>query len=370
MQPFDVRPAEPADFLRLWRRLYGDDEFAVTPLKQQVAADFAKDDPYLARGEREAFVAADADGPLACAIASWDDQSSTAFERPTGFFSHFESVDDHRVTARLFAALRKWLGERGADALVGPMSPKIADPRGILVEGGGRPLYGMPYTPRYYERLLTEVGLWPARDLLEFFFPVQPPYERLQRLAVLAEKRFPGIVVRPLDLSHLPQELERVVDIYNDAWKDNWGFIPLHADELAHAALDLKSFYRSEYGTIVELDGRCIAFQMLLPDVNAILHRLKGRLWPIGWFRLLRGLRRPPVFRGFFIGVRPSYRWSGVDALMASRVLNVLAPRLDVERMHIAYVLEDNYWWRREVENLVGGDLGQKRYRVFEGRCR
>jgi hypothetical protein len=365
-----VAPGSPSALHDLWWRIYGEDPAAVPPLKRQIAAIFGMDDPYLNRGERQPLVVyGDGGRPLATAVAFWDGDSAKAFDQPTGFFSQFEAVDDPQAVRLLFDAVGDWLRKRGAKMIVGPMSPKIGEPRGILVDGSGRPLYGMPYTPAYYPALLNRVGFHRIKDLFEFIFPVRPPYTRLQRLAELAARRFPELSVRSFDMKRLDDDLAIIAEVYNESFASNWGFLPLHIDELAHLAQDLRGIYRSDYGTILEINNRCVGFQMSIPDLNVVLQRLRGRLFPFGWVRLLRGLPKIEAFRGFFIAILPRYRWQGLDAVLISHMLNISAPRLGISAMHVAYVLEDNYWWRQQIENTMRSTLRTKRYRLFGAPC-
>lgn len=245
------------------------------------------------------------------------------------------------------------------------MSPKITDPRGILVEGEGTPVYGMPYNPGYYNELIENAGFTKAMDMFEYIAKLETDYPRLRKIEGFAAKRYPGLTIRDFNLDRFEDEMRSICSVYNRAWSNNWAFIPLHSEELTYSSVTSKSLLQPEYTTMIELDGECIGFQMVLPDINPALQAANGN--PTAFHTLVSSGLSKESFRAFFIGVLPEYRNTGIDAILLSRVLNDLAPRYGIKQFHVAWVLENNMAWSQEIANIVGeSNLSSKRYRLFQ----
>jgi hypothetical protein len=208
--------------LTLRRRIYAEDSNWVPPIPGQFRRSLSVNHPYTRRGKFNLVVVLLDAQPVACATVFFDEASASALGRKTAYFSSFESVHDIAIAERLVQALEDWGIEQGAEHLVGPMSPRMSDPRGVLVEGGGAPVFGMSYNPDYYDALLTGLAFDKAMDLFEFIVPCRDDYPRLEKAASLAQRRFPQLRLRPFDLTRLEQEFRVVADIYNEAWRANW----------------------------------------------------------------------------------------------------------------------------------------------------
>ncbi|MEH7402912.1 hypothetical protein V7148_18225 [Gottfriedia acidiceleris] len=170
------------DFVTIPQSIYYGDSNWVPMSKEEVLSAFGKDDSYLSRGERKVFIAYKNCIPSARLIASFDKSSSILFEKPTGFFSHFESINDNEVVRQLFKVAYKWYQERNVEKILGPMTPKITDTRGLLLKGAGRPLFGMPYTKDYYLDLLDNINFSKSMNMYEYIIRLNPPYKKLEKV--------------------------------------------------------------------------------------------------------------------------------------------------------------------------------------------
>lgn len=316
------------------------------------------EDPYLLRGERCLFVAIEGGRAVGRLATFWDRRSCDVLGGHTGFFSHFDAVDDFHVVHELFAAAWSWLSDRGVVKALGPFSPKITDPRGIQVEDGEATC--LKTIPERYGRLLASVGCVPAKDILEYLITIQPYYKRLDRVVAIAKSRYPDVRTRYLDFAEIERDAYYLVDIYNRAWCANWAFVPLDANDFVALGAVAGEALRPEYVAFVEIAGRPVGVVVVLPD--DLTSQIRGS-------RPSTTSRAPKqILRAQLIGVLPEYRNSGIDALLIAHVLDRVVRAREARQLHIGWVLEDNRRWRRAIENLASPNYTVKRYRIFEGR--
>lgn len=298
-------------------------------------------------GERKAFIAYVNNDPVARLIASYDDSNSMVLNENTGFFSHFETINDLDVVQSLFEKANSWFRSRNIHKIIGPMTPKITDPRGLLLKGEGKPLFGMPYTKKYYIDILDSLSFTKSMNMYEYIIKLEKPYKKLEKVAKYVTRKYPQVKIKSINLNDLYNEIDRIVTVYNNAWKENWGFIPIVTDDFYEVFKQVLPFYKEDYCKIVEVDGECIGFQMIMPDLNNVT--------------------KNNVFRAFFIGVLPEYRNKGIEGLLLSECLNNVAVKYNIDYIHVAWVLENNMKWRKEIEKIVGkGNIDYKLYTVLE----
>ena len=174
----------------------------------------------------------------------------------------------------------------------GPFTLSINDETGLLIDGFDTPPYlMMGHVPRYYGPRVEEQGYRKARDLIAYAFDVAaPPPPRARRMLERLSKGA-GLSFRPIDMRRFDQELQTIVDIFNDAWSDNWGFVPMTPAEVRYMGKNLKPIVRAEYAWIGEVDGEPAAMTVTLPNLNEAIADLRGRLLPFGWAKLLWRLK-------------------------------------------------------------------------------
>lgn len=287
----------------------------------------------------------------------WDERA--------GFFGFFECIDDHAAAAVLFDAASGWLRERGATVLRGPVSPSTNDECGVLIEGFDRdPFIMMPYTPPYYPSLLEARGLRGRIDLLAFSIPSQtrlPP--RVERVAAAIEKRH-GVRVRPIDMRNFRAELERLRLVYNRAWEDNWGFVPMSAEEFAYASADLKPVAWPEFIQIAERDGETVGATVCIPNLNPLFKKMNGRIFPFGFRHLLGTRRKVDGVRLLTLGVIPEYKGRGMDALLYRVLFETTREAGLTGECELGWVLEGNEVMLNTMRQAGGHP--SKRVRLYE----
>ncbi|MBN2874884.1 MAG: hypothetical protein JXM71_07305, partial [Spirochaetales bacterium] len=353
-------------FVRFPSSLYRSDENWVPPLYAvERTAYLPGHNAVLDRSEHELLAAWRGERMVGRVVVYIDPRFNEHFGCKTGFFGSFESVDDSAVSGSLLSAAVSWLAERGANRIRGPINP-VAECWGFLVDGFGRPpVYLSPYNPPYYDRLMREAGFLGVQDLLAYEADAGEGYsipERFSRFQAMLMERNPTLTTRPIDPSRLERDAEYIRTILNEGVDGNWGFVPVERDEMAGVVRDLKPILDPAAVWFVEDAGVPVACCLGFPDVNIIIKRIQGRLFPTGVLRLITGIRRVRDYRLWGLAVLPGYQGRGLDVLLYLRLFEALAPRK--VRLEANYILEDNLRIRNALEKLAMTIV--KRYRVYE----
>jgi GNAT superfamily N-acetyltransferase len=351
-------------FLRVPEAIYRGDPRWVPPLRRDERARLSPSNPFFAHAEARLFLARQGGEVVGRVAAIVDRWHLERWGDGAGFFGFFESVEDSAVATALFAAVRKWLGEKGLASLRGPFNPSTNDMCGLLTAGFEHPpRILMPYNPAYYPTLFESVGLRPIRELLAYELEPPPALpEAVNRVAETAATR--GCRVRPLDPRRLAEGAEAFRQVYNAAWSENWGFVPMSEGEVAWMASQLREVLIPDLALIAEWDGRPVGFFLCLPDVNPALRVLKGRLTPWGLCRFLLMRRRVDELRLILLGVVPEYRRRGVEALLLRQAYGAVR-RLGYRRVELGWILEENALIRQTTKRWEAREV--KRYRIYEG---
>jgi len=280
-----------------------------------------------------------------------------------GFFGFFESVNDQEVSRCLLDAVRDALKAKGMTIMRGPMNFSTNEECGFLIEGFHNvPMLMTPHNPPYYNDMMEQYGMQKAKDLYAFIYTVKESLpEKVLRVAAIAEKR--GVQVRPVDKRKFHEEMLVFKEVYNSAWKKNWGFIPLTDEEMQHLGERLKQIAVPELTLIAEDDGEPVGFMGLLPDFNYVLRHMKGRLNPVSILKALYYSRKITDLRLLLLGIKKEYRNRGVDALLFREGFKGVKSG-GYKRVEFSWVLEDNIPVQRIVE-MLGGRL-YKKYRIYE----
>jgi GNAT superfamily N-acetyltransferase len=285
-----------------------------------------------------------------------------------GMFGFFEAEDDPEVVGALIDAAAAWLRDRGRARMLGPMDFTTNDELGILIEGYDEPAMILePWHPPYYSQRLEAHGLDKAIDVLMWTLwlgELREGHSFHPLIHTAAEKsREQGVVVRPMRKRGLEAEVRRFMDVYNEAWGDNWGFVPITEAEVAFQAKNLRPVLDEHWAMIAEHEGVVVGAALTLPDVNQALARMGGRLLPLGWWHFLRRKRYIDRLRVFALGVKHDYQHLGVAAALYERHVE-MAERFGPQGGHMGWILETNEAMNRAMEGM-GGRVVQ-RYRIYE----
>ena len=300
-------------FVRCPWDIYSGDRYWVPPLVRETLAKISPTHPFYSHADLSLFIARK-NGRVVGRIAAIIDRHYLQFQGcKTGFFGFFESSPDPDIAPALLEAARHWLKERGMEEMAGPMSPSTNDECGLLVNGfDSSPCFMMPYNPPYYPSLLEDYGLRKSMDLLAYV--VEEPSRGFRRLEALAERlrrKEPSLTVRPVNLKRFDEELQKVRDIYNQAWSKNWGFVPFTDAELEYAAANLKQLIVPDLFLFAYFGEEPIGFSLTLPDYNLALKRMNGNAGLLGTLRFLYFSRKIRSLRVMLLGIKHAFQKEG-----------------------------------------------------------
>jgi hypothetical protein len=363
------RRAHRARFIAIPAQLYHGDPRYVPPLRREVHSMLDPSrNPWHRHADTVLFIARRG-GETVGRIAAIRDHGYDAVQgKRVGIFGFFECVDDRACAAALLGEAERWVRERGALVMRGPISPSLHDECGTLVEGfDSPPMIQMPYNPPYHAALLEAYGYRKAQDLLAYEFLLrQDVRPALVRIADTVETSG-QYRVRSVDLRRFWSEVEIVRRLYNAAWETTWGFVQLTAEEMTWRAAKLRQLVDPRVTLLVEerrgLVHEPVGFTLAVPNINEILIGLKGRLTPLAVLRLMRGLRRVRTMRLMLLGVISGYRKRGLEALLI-REIHLRAARAGFERAELAYVPEANLAMNRTIRKVGGRHY--KTYRIYD----
>lgn len=356
---------EKKEFIRFPYSHYSNEKYWVAPLliEQKKLLDTEKN-PFYQNADISLFNASFNGRPAGRIAAIIDRRYNKFHETNTGFFGFFECIDNQSTANLLFKVAEDWLQEKGMNQVLGPANPGMMDEIGILVEGFDKyPSIMMPYHKNYYDRIIKEAGYKKEMDLLTYLVTQDSvDRDRAARAVEIVKKRLPGIHIRKIKLRKIKDEVKIIREIFNSAWKNNWGYIPLTAAEFDQLASDLKTIVDDDFAHIAEIDGKPVAFSVALPDYNQIFRTMDGKLFPFGLFKILLNKRKINKVRTALMGVLPEYQGRGIDVLLHREAIeNGL--KKDVYSSEVGWILENNVQMIRVAEK-IGGTI-DKRYRIY-----
>jgi GNAT superfamily N-acetyltransferase len=276
----------------------------------------------------------------------------------------FESIDERAVASALIEAAAAWLRRRGRTEIRGPVDYSMNYICGLLIEGFEHPpMVLTSHNPLYYAALLESCGFEKAKDLYAWWFSdPERAARRLRRLAPRLQAR-EAITIRSGNLSNIEKEAERLREIYNQAWSENWGFVPFTKEEFQFMTHEMKPLVKPEFTLLAEIEGEPAGFILCLPDINGALRHINGRLTnfgiPIGLAKLLYYKSRLKTARLIALGVVPQYRRHGIAEVLVLRIIEegMIKQGFTGE---LSLTLEDNHLINRFVEAI-----GAKRYKTY-----
>jgi GNAT superfamily N-acetyltransferase len=355
-------------FIRFPWRIYENDHAWVPPLIIERKAFFdRKSHPFYQHGDAALFLARQNGEVVGRIMASDDPNYNAIHDSSVGCFGQFESVDNDNVAAALFNAAEGWVRRKGRLEIMGPIDYSTNYVCGLLIAGFQfPPTILTAHNPPYYAELIEGCGFEKRIDFYAWWF--SDPTEATARLRKLATRlgRRARFTIRQGNLRNLAVEGERLRLIYNDAWKDNWGFVPFTKAEFEHLTKEMKPLLRPDFTAIAEVDGEPAGFVIGLPDINVALQKIDGRLttWgiPIGLVKLLSHKARLKTARLIAMGVRPQFRRLGVAEMLVLRVMEEGMVKAGFAG-ELSMTLEDNFMINRFIEAI--GATRYKTYRIY-----
>lgn len=368
--------ADRREFVELAYRLNRGNPNWVPPLKMEVYGLIdPKKNPWFGHGKAQLFLARRDERTVGRISAHID---FLAHEQPveqgfgpgTGFWGLFEA-EDEAVAAELLATAEAWLNAEGMSKMIGPVSLSMWDEPGLLVGGfDNPPTIMMGYNISAYEAWVEAGGHKGVQDLYTYGLPITQDFPELTRRIVAMGEKSGKITIRKADKSRFADEAKLLLGILNNAWSDNWGFVPLTDAEIAYAGKKLKDVVYEDLVRFAIIDGETVAFMMTLPDLNEKLRDFDGSLFPFNWARLLWWMRKPKVktMRVPLMGVVKRLQSSRTASQLAFMLIEYIRRDAIVEygatHGDFGWVLASNAGMN-SVGEAVGGTI-DKTYRIYQ----
>jgi hypothetical protein len=364
--------ADLAAFVDLPFRLYANDPHWVPPLKSEVRELLTPGkNPFFEHADVQLFLAR-RDATVVGRISAHIDRLglgqplSGGMGPGTGNWGMMEA-EDAETMAALIARAEQWLREHGMTRVLAPLSLSVWDEPGLLVKGADHsPTVMMGHHDPRYRGWIEPLGYRPVKSLVTYDLEVHNGLPPLINRIVASGEKNPRIRLRKVDIARFDEEAATILAILNDAWSDNWGFVPITDSEIAYVGKKLRPLVKEDLIMIAELDGEPVAFMMTLPDVNGPIKAIRGRLFPFGWIKLLWWLRRPTdtTMRVPLMGVLKRLQSSRLASQLAFMLIEttrrVAVSKYGTRRTEIGWILEDN-----QGMNAIADAIGAKVNREY-----
>ena len=360
--------AERDAFIKFPWRIYANDPAWVPPLlvERREFLDRARH-PFYEHGDAALFLARQNGEIVGRIMASDDPKYNALHQTNAGCFGMFESIDDQEVANALFEAAAQWLRAKGRDEIMGPIDYSTNYLCSLLIDGFQFPPTVLtPHNPPYYRALIEGWGFEKATDLFAWRL-INPTHaaSRLRQLAGALGRRH-KVTLRHGNLSDIAGEGRKLRQIYNEAWRDNWGFVPFSEKEFEFMTRELKPILVPEFVWLAEVEGEPVAFSLCVPDINVALKKINGRLTtfglPIGLAKLLYHKRRLKSVRLVALGVLPKFRRHGLAEMLVLRSIEEAMIKRGCSG-EASLILENNLMMNRFLEAI--GLEKYKTYRIY-----
>jgi hypothetical protein len=323
---------------------------------------------YASRVDFELFLAERGGRVVGRMSAHVDHAYNRHHDERRGWFGFFECEDDAEAAGALLASAEGWLRARGMTKMTGPADFTMNDESGIVIEGHDLPpMIRQPWHPPYYQRLLEGEGVGLEKEVDLFMWELEIS-DRDQMLPILPElatdaREKHGVTIRRMTRRHLRRDLDVFGEIYNRAWRRNFGFVPYDKADLDQYGLELQLAFDRDWMMVAEVAGEPVAMAMTFPDLNQVLRKMKGRLLPFGWWRYLRRKRTIDKVRVGFLGVKPKFQHTGAAAALYVEHFDTSARHPRIKSGEMGWILETNRAMNRGMEAMNGRIV--KKYRVY-----
>jgi hypothetical protein len=357
-----------ADWLSVASQVQRSDPNWLPPLLAERRKQWSRRHPFWAHAEGQAWIARQAGRPVGAISAQLDTRQPLQAGRPVGYFGQFECIDRPAVARALFTEVEAWLVERGCGWMRGPYDLNINQQVGLLEKGRDTPpMLMMGHAPEHYAELLAAVGLEPVMRL--YAYRLAPDFTAPAAMRRMLGRYQDDITLRPLNLRRYAEELQVLRQLFNAAWAENWGFVPLSEDEFAHMGRGMRPLIRADYTNIALYKGEPVGFLIALPNLNEVIADLNGRLLPVAWIKLLWRMNRHRfnTARVPLMGIAPQLQRSRLGAALTFAMIDHVRQALAVNgvtQVELSWILETNQGMNALLESF--GAEAYKHYRMFE----
>ncbi|OUV63666.1 MAG: hypothetical protein CBC79_01295 [Gammaproteobacteria bacterium TMED119] len=355
-------------FLQLPHQLYADDPAWIAPLVIDQLDKLSPKHPYFEHAEARFWLAFKDTQPVARISAQVDQLQARSDCDKVGCFGNFECIDDHQLAAQLFTAAENWLSDRGCQRVRGPFNLSINQECGLLLDNYAQPpTIMMGHSRPYYPALLEQQHYLKVKDLIAWWN--RSDFEYTPAMQRLIDRYQARVEIRNIKPKQFSSDIESMLDIFNDAWINNWGFVPFTKNEFFHLGKELLQFFPARYFKIAEYQGQAVGMIALLPNINELISDLRGKLLPFGWLKLLWRMKfaPPKTARMALLGIKREYQ----NNMLGSAMVFMLMDQIRKEGLadgyyehEMSWVLEDNERLNKMLKSIGGRPY--KTYRLYE----
>jgi GNAT superfamily N-acetyltransferase len=365
-----------ADFVELPYRLYANDPNWVPPLRNEVYELLNPEkNPFFKHADGQLFVARRAGHPVGRISAHID---KLALQQPveqgmgpgTGNWGLLEAEDEETAKA-LIATAEDWLRKRGMTRVLAPLSMSIWEEPGLLVKGHDHPpTIMMGHNSAAYQSWIEGARYSFVKSLKTWDLDILKRFPELVERIVAAGEKNARIKIRTVNKRKFDEEAALILSILNDAWSENWGYVPLTDAEIAYVGKKLKTIVREDLIMVAEYDGEPVAFMMVYPDLNEQLIKMGGTLWPFNWAKLLWWLRKPKArtmrvpLMGVVKRLQSSRMASQLAFMMIEHIRQAAVKNYGGVRGEIGWILDDNQGMNAIASTI--GAVSNKDYWLYE----
>ena len=354
-------------FIKLPWSIYADDPAWIPPLRLERRLHFSRFNPFFKSGSWQAWLACKNSRPVGRICAQINTLYQQHYGQENGHFGLIEGQQEGSIFAALTGTAEKWLAERNITRITGPYNFSVNQECGLLVEGFETPpVCLMPHSRKWYGPMLQQQGYIPEQDLLAYWVKID--FDAPPAMVSISGRYRDRIRIRPLRRKQFAEELELMRDIFNDAWSQNWGFVPMTREEFADLGNSLRLFIEDSFVQIAEVDNSPAAFMVTLPNLNEVFREMDGKLLPFGWLKLMRYVRQHRFKTGRvpLMGVRRTFQHKPIGLALAFMLIDKSRREVldyGIDEVEMSWILESNRPMISILESI--GSILYKRYRIY-----
>ncbi len=361
---------ELRDFLDVVDVIYRDDPRYIRPLDMDLKDRLnPKKNPFFEHADGVVFTAYRDRKCVGRVTAQIDREHLARHKDDAGFFGFLDTIDDSAVAKELLGRAESWLRDKGMKTARGPMSLSINEEIGCLVDGfDSPPVLLNPHHRPYQGGLIEQAGYAKAKDVFGWRYEVGQPNARVKK-AQDEIRAMPEVRVRQLSKKDIDRDVALTLDIFNEAWSDNWGYVRATQAEADKMAADMKMFLVPEITVLVLIDDEPAAVAIGLPNINELISDMRGKLFPFGLPKLLYRLKVEGAKSGrlLLLGIKKKFRlqrkYAGLSLFLYAE-MNDGAKRAGMTWGELGWTLEDNAAVNAGIRMM--GAKKYKTYRIYE----
>lgn len=358
------------DFLNVSYRLYKNDLNWVPPLQIVTKRILNKKNPFYKKAEISLWVAYKNNIPVGRIAGIINQTHNNFYKENIAFWGFFEAENSHEVTQALFKKIEEWASFHRVGKIRGPMNPSINYECGLQISAfDTKPFFMMPQNPEYYISLIENQGYEKIQDLQAWSINVDQAKIEPKKIRVMnaIQKKY-DITIRCANIKSFTDEIKLISKIYNEAWCENWGYLPLDLEEFNYLISDLKSIIDPGLIYIAEIAGEPCGFSVGIPDLNQVLlPNRSGKLLSMHFLKLIWQIKIKKTINQFripLLGVSKKYQHLPIGAMLYYEYIKKIPPQAQFFEAECSWILENNHAMKAGLKLINATHY--KTYRIYE----